>query len=74
MMEDGRPAELAPYIWWAKGEQRGCQTTEVEAGAGGWAGICEPPGFQGCTQSFSEQDVETGALSALDGGQEPSLS
>ncbi len=29
-MEDGRPAELAPYKWWAEGEQRGCHTTAVE--------------------------------------------
>ncbi len=37
-MEDGRPAELAPYRWWAEGKQRGCQTIAVEeAGAGGRA-------------------------------------
>ncbi len=37
MMENGRPAGLAPYRWWAEGEQRGSQTTAVEeAGAGGW--------------------------------------
>ncbi len=36
-MEDGRPAELAPYRWWAEGEQRGCQMTGVEeAGSGGY--------------------------------------
>ncbi len=47
-MEGGRSVELAPYIWWAEGEQRGCQmTAEEEAGAGGWVGIHEPPGSQG---------------------------
>ncbi len=47
-LEDGSPAELALHRWWAEGEQRSCQTTAVEeAGAGGRAGIFEPPGFQG---------------------------
>ncbi len=48
-LEDGSPMELAPYGWWAEGEQRGCQTTAVEeAGAGGWVGIHGPLGSQGC--------------------------
>ncbi len=49
-METGRPAELAPYRWWAEGEQRGCQTTALEeAGTEGGLVIFEPPGSQGCT-------------------------
>ncbi len=47
-LEDGSPVGLAPHRWWAEGEQRGCQMTAVEeVGAGGRAGNCEPPGFQG---------------------------
>ncbi len=52
LMEIGRPTVIPPHRWWPEGEQRGSPTTAgEEAGvserAGGWVGICEPPGFQG---------------------------
>ncbi len=37
-MEDGRPVELAPYRWWAEGEQRGCQTDSSGGGRSGRVG------------------------------------
>ncbi len=50
-VETGRPAVIPLHRLWAEGEQTGCQTTAgEEAGVGGWVGICEPPGSQGCTQ------------------------
>ncbi len=60
-MEGVRSVELAPYRWWAEGEQRGCQmTAEEEGGAGGWVGIHEPPGSQGfrCMISSSSATVQ----------------
>ncbi len=80
--KNGRPAELAPYRWWAEDEQRGCQTTAVEeAGACGVGGHSWASGLSGLpseirahswldsgTESLSLLDWETGAHSGLDVG------
>ncbi len=61
-LEDGSPAELAPHWWWAEGEQRGCQTTVEEAGAGGCGG-----NFRGAGTGWHFRGAGTGGSKAPSG-------